>query len=282
MGLPDATRPGHRDHSRRLQVSFHLGQLPAPTQQRCGSRGQPAPRVRVWCSRGGSSRDRSQALVVGEDHRFDLPQPWAGLDAELLHEPLSDCAERRQRLGLPAGPVEGVHQQRPQLLAERVLGGKPAQDRDRVPRVVLHQHRHPGLGRLHPPLGQPGRLRRQSRCVESRERRPGPLHKRSVDVTGGQAVLEAGRVDAVWTQGKAVPDTRALHGGGSERRSELHHVGLQDLLRRPGRVLCPDQVDQPGDRDGLAADQRKRRQHGTPLGRAELDRVAGHGGRDTA
>ena len=51
-----------------------------------------------------------------EDHRLDLLQPGAGLDAELLHEPPSDSPVGRQRLDLRLDMDDRV------ALLEQLLG----------------------------------------------------------------------------------------------------------------------------------------------------------------
>ena len=51
-----------------------------------------------------------------------LAQGRAGLDAQLGIQHPPGVAERRQRLGLPPGPVQREHQLPAQPLAQRMLG----------------------------------------------------------------------------------------------------------------------------------------------------------------
>jgi hypothetical protein len=53
-----------------------------------------------------------------------LAQGGAGVDAELVAQQAGGLAEGLQRVGLPAGAVEGVHLQLAQPFAQRVGGGQ--------------------------------------------------------------------------------------------------------------------------------------------------------------
>jgi hypothetical protein len=54
--------------------------------------------------------------VPAEDPAFQLLQLGSRLDADLLDQRGPGAPAHLQRLGLPAGPVEGEHEQRVELL----------------------------------------------------------------------------------------------------------------------------------------------------------------------
>ena len=58
---------------------------------------------------------------------MQLPQLGAGIDAELIGDQLAGLRVGLQGLRLPARGVQGLHEQGPQLLPERVIGEQPAQ-----------------------------------------------------------------------------------------------------------------------------------------------------------
>ena len=63
---------------------------------------------------------RRQSGVVPQDRLLELPQLRAGLDSELVDEPLPAVAVARKRVGLSTVAVEGQHQLPQHVLVERL------------------------------------------------------------------------------------------------------------------------------------------------------------------
>lgn len=76
-----------------------------------------------------------QTRVRFEDAGVQGPQFLAGLDAQLLHQFAAGLLIDVQRFCLPPGPVQGQHQQAPEVFAQRVVHGCRTQ--------LLHQLRMP-------------------------------------------------------------------------------------------------------------------------------------------
>ena len=82
---------------------------------------------------------------MGEDRLLELAQLAAGFEAQLAGEPVAQVAERRERVGVPAGAVEREHLLPAQPLAQRVLGDERLQ----LPRDVgVAAEREVGLDAL--------------------------------------------------------------------------------------------------------------------------------------
>ena len=65
---------------------------------------------------------RRQRDVLRENRLLECAQVRARLDAEILDETVAGLVVGRERVGLPAGPVERQHEQAAQALAIRLLG----------------------------------------------------------------------------------------------------------------------------------------------------------------
>jgi hypothetical protein len=93
---------------------------------------------------------------VPEDRAFELLELRARLDPQLADQGRPGDAVGGQRVGHPAGAVEREHQQRPHVLAQRVLGGEVAQRDDGAPVAAEREvGLHPEDERLKAQLLQP-------------------------------------------------------------------------------------------------------------------------------
>ena len=183
-----------------------------------------------------------------------------GLDAELLDERLARAGVLRERLGLAPVAVQREHQLRAQTLAQR-LG------------------RDEGLQLRHE-LGVPSECevgvdplleRAQAQLLEARRvelRRAAPERERVTQsrrrdcrlgaACGRDQVVEAGEIDLLARDGGRVAGRAALDQVGAERAAQLRDIDLQRVLRRLGRLVAPQLVDQPLGGDGLARAEQQR------------------------
>src|SRR5439155_23375392 len=70
------------------------------------------------------STRRVEARVMLQDPPLELVELGAGLEAELIREPLPGCSQSGQRVGLTAGSVERKHQLTQEPLPQRMLTGE--------------------------------------------------------------------------------------------------------------------------------------------------------------
>ena len=95
-----------------------------------------------------------------EDLLLEATQLRRGLDSELVVEPATKPLERPQRLGLPAGPVQGEHQlsrlgrSRNGCSCTCVSNSPTSSRRQPSPQIGLDTH----LDRGEPQLFEPGTL----------------------------------------------------------------------------------------------------------------------------
>ena len=227
---------------------------------------------------------------LGQDLGLQGTQHGAGVDAELLGEPLAGPPQRRQRVALAVRAVERERQQPPPLLAQRLLGEQGLRLR----------HHHGGLAAVEPARAQllaghrpelveASRLRvGPLRAGEVGQRRPPPQRERlaqrahpgrGVLGVGGvlDETLEAPRVHPVVRpvvhpvlrpvvpgDGDAVAGPRADQhpaGGpcgtvGLQRAAQVGDVGLQAGGTARRRAALPEGVEQP-----LGADLVTPREH---------------------
>src|SRR5262249_20113537 len=78
-------------------------------------------------------------LGLPQDAHFQLPQRLTRLEAELVPQPCCASTVRRERLGLAPRAVQGEHEALQQLLAERMLGDKRFQLRNKL--AVMSQRK---------------------------------------------------------------------------------------------------------------------------------------------
>ena len=83
----------------------------------------------------GARRCRNSQIerrVAGEDGKFELLQPRAGLEPQLLGQAASERLVNLQRLRLPRRPVKGEHELAAQPLTQRVALSEFAELRHQV------------------------------------------------------------------------------------------------------------------------------------------------------
>ena len=215
---------------------------------------------------------RQQLLV-------DPGQLAARIDAELVGEAPPGLAEDAQRLGLPAAPVQGDHQQPGGLLAQRVGGRERGQLGHRRGGLPLgEQQIGPLLDRRGAQLGEPPPLRLGERAGHPGVRQAAPERKRLVhrprraaQVAGraqparrAEAPLEMLRVESAGTEPEQVA---AAPGDEHPRRrparpvrvsarpvrfehpAQTRHIGVNAAFRAGRRLVSPDRVDQLAARD---------------------------------
>ena len=215
-----------------------------------------------------------QLRVVGEDPLLELPERRTGIEAELLHHRGAVVLEGAERIGLPAGAVEGEHELRPHALAQRVLAREGLDLGDEVCRAATRQLRCEEL-----------LLGREPQLAEALRLRLRPLLVGELGV--GVAAPVAERL--------------AQHGGGADRiasrrehprlarhRLEPRHIEgvvgeLELVARRLGHHADPvgavDHPTDPGDvapQGGAGGGRRaRRRTPRRPAGRPTRRRCGG-------
>ena len=124
----------------------------------------------------GLGRWRSERRVLIQDRAVELLQRRAGVDPELLEEPLAGVGVDGERLGLPARAVEREHQLAVEALAERVCPRQRLQLGDeRVVAAAAEVGVDPVLRAGEPELVEAGDLGLRERLVEEvRECRAAP------------------------------------------------------------------------------------------------------------
>jgi len=101
-------------------------------------------------------RRAGQSGVVAKDRALELLQLRARLDPQLADQGRARAAVGGQRVGHPAAAVQREHQQRPHVLAQRVLGGEVTQRDDGAPVPAEREvGLHPEDERLQAQLFQP-------------------------------------------------------------------------------------------------------------------------------
>ena len=204
-------------------------------------------------SAGSCSRIRRSSARVGV----------AGREAELA-QLRGQPAVGLERLDLAPGAVEGEHQLRHQLLAQRVRRDQPPQHRDGLERAAeRHERAGAGLLGLGAHLLEPAHLRLRPLGVgDVAERRPAPQGQRALERRqrlggrraggGPDAALEAVRVELIG--GDREPVARALADEQRGRRAavavrlqERAQVGHAHRERARGGVagdVRPDGLEQ--------------------------------------
>ena len=281
-GLAHARRTDDRDQTPVAEVAIESVAVRPPADE--GRQGQRQTRLRR--PRNGLAPGRRlrqvEVGVLTDDGQLESAQRCAGLDPELLDQPIAQLPVRTERVGLTSAAVEGDHEVCPQLLTERIQAHRSLELADHGCMSAAGQLRgHTGFERGEPHLLQPDRLRSRKRCADLREGSAPPQGQRLLIRGDGFArrparscgsplsdqFLEAHMVDVdSGAQAVAAPD-RLDHRG---RRSERGDVPAR---RRPAarcqgidrKVLTPQVVDQPLAGHGLAEGQGEAR-HERSLG----------------
>ena len=109
------------------------------------------------CRRAGARC--GQRRVVRQDPAFEVAELGPGLETELGVEVGAALPVARERVGLPAGPIERGHQLHAKALPERMLDNEPVEIRNEL---LMPAEPKPGLApsldALQPELLQPQRL----------------------------------------------------------------------------------------------------------------------------
>ena len=258
-GLADTGRSDQRHQPPVTEQPIAGGDLVGPPDQRCRERGQVADRER-W--RGGPVDGAAEGGTVPQDLAFESAEVRSRFDAELLDQYVPHPGVRRQRIGLPAGPVERGDQRDPQSFAQRVPVDESFQLADHVAagaevdacgEVVLDQA-EADLVQPHPVGVQPVAVAGVDEDLAPEQRQPF-----AGDVHGGRRVAGPPRrgrgrgqgedvqgVDAglVHVQGVAAVAARDQVGA-TQRPPELGHLRLHRVLARAGGRGAPQVVDQP-------------------------------------
>ena len=228
---------------------------------------------------------------MGEHLPVHLRQRRRRFHAEPVDQHRPRPPERRERVGLPVGPVERGQQPPPQPLVARVPGDQRLQlghqlraGAGRQVRVeAVQQHAEP------PPL-PPGTLDGQRPGVrELLVRRAAPQPERFGEPAGrlggaaaGQRLppgrggaVEPGRVQHVRTHPQQVSRRPGDQLGGRPGRlqhpAQPRHVRPHGPLRTGRRLLAPQRVDQRRDADRAAGLRHEHRQPGTQPRPAEVE-----------
>ena len=290
-GLADPARAGERDHAHvRIGEQRRRGvEVGVAADQRVGRRRQRRHGNR---SRPPSlGQQQVEPRILGQHRALELLELAAGLEPEVLHQRAPGVAERVERLGLAAGPIQREHELRVQPLAVRVLGDQRLQLAGH--RDVLAQLELEGDALLegrHLQLGEPGRFGRgeaaqrhvlERPAAEEGERlAPEPGGGLRIAVAAGRAGALAQRLEARQVEllgldvdrvaGRA-RDDRLL---GPERAAQLREMHLHGLGGGGRRIVAPQLVDEPGGGHRVVpvGQQQDGQQHAL-LRRLELDRA---------
>ncbi|GAA3432847.1 hypothetical protein GCM10018954_024500 [Kutzneria kofuensis] len=211
---------------------------------------------------------------------MQFPQLRPGIGAEILGQPRPYGLVPAQRLGLPAGPVQGQHQLPGGAFVERVLGG-PGQQLRHERGVLAEAQPQVGVVQLggEPLAGQPAPLLDGPVGVQPGQRlappqREGPLeHRGIVGAPGlGDQASEQVHVDGQRILDEQRVAARPPHDRHAVDAAQPGQVAVQGAGGALRRVLAPHPVHQLVDRhDGVDVDEQGG-QH------ALLPRVADVGG----
>ena len=217
---------------------------------------------------GGCARGRSSAGILREDRRLHLPQRRARARAQLLGEHGPRPAGGGERVGLPAGAVQGQQEQPPPVLPQRLLRHPPLEVGQHLGMAAELQAglQQPGE-RTGPHLQQPAPLGLGEGgvrpvgvgvAVPQRQRR-GEVALGLSEVARGEAgvppcgaVGDEQRVDVRGADREGVAGSPSHHvaAGGARRPARFEgaaqpdDVRLERLARRRGWVAVPQRLRQ--------------------------------------
>ena len=255
-----------------------------------------APHEARGTAAGGARRRRLRARggalerrILGQDLLLQSLERGGGLEPELPVERAAEPVVCLERLGLAAGSVQREDQLPVQPLAERMaererldaaghLGGAPGGELGVDPILAageaeLLQVRPLDLGER---LGELGERRPAPQVERVREElgravRVAGLERRAPlgPEPGEPGEVERLRLDRDEVAGRLRPER--LRG---QRLAQLRDVDLHHLRRGPGRLVAPEVVHEPVDRDGPVRVQEEPGEERTRLAAAERDRLA--------
>ena len=149
---------------------------------------------------------------MAEDGSLQVPQRTAGVDAQVGSQRPAHPVIDRQRISLPAGPVQRQHQLAVQLLIQRIGGDHLLQLVDELvvlpgsqaglgqgpPDLRLQPLQPPGVANQARQVGHPGQRRTAPQVQRSAQvrHRPGGLGRRSALVQQPLSGLHVGTIRA--------------------------------------------------------------------------------------
>ena len=266
------------EHGQRGQVE-HGGEQPATIGL--------DRRLRRRCREG-------ERGILLEDAALELAQRGSRLDPELVDQGRARGAERVERFGLAPAAIQREHLQRPEALAQRVLGDERGELGRRLGvaparQVCLERALERDEAQLVDARGDRTRARLAGQV---RQRGAAPERQPGTQLGGGvggaipgqrvlgdaQVALEAPQIERVIGDGDGVAAPARADHVAAERFAQGRDVALHDVLGGLWRVVAPHAVDQPADWDGLVGVGEQDREHG-PLPRTAEGRghAVGHG-----
>ena len=232
--------------------------------------------------------------VVDEDRALEILVALAGLEAELVEQHPPTCGQDLERLRLTTAAVEREGEPFAGALSHRVLGAQLPQRRHRV---LVSSEGQLGveivLGALESQLLEAIRLGRSEPFVgDIDKRRSAPERQRPSGQGDGQLgvavhqgsppvvahALEASGVEARRCDADPVAGRDGLDRVCAQRRAELRHVDLHELLRRVRDIVAPEGVDEVVGGHHLVRAQQQHQEQRLHLRRGEndVDSVAPH------
>ncbi len=196
---------------------------------------------------------------------------------------VAGAAESGEGVALARGAIERERQERPQLLAQRVLADQLLELGDGLGVVTAVEPQLPQpLDGSHAELVEPGGLGVEGRRACAGVRLPAPeVERGGQPLDGGRAEQPAELVGVHGAFGhreRVSAGMGAQHlrrgagvAGGLEHPAQAGDVGLQRRLDAGRRVLAPDLVDEVLDRDRPAVGGGEQPDEGPRLGTAEVD-----------
>ena len=246
--------------------------------------------VQLWRQLRRVVAGRLELGVLAQDRLVQVAQLRTRFRADRLHEGSAEVAVGLERVGLPAGAIEGEHPLGVQALSQRLLGRDRLDLPDDLPVPAARQVAvHGQLDRPQAQLLQAADLAARERLVRDvGQRRAAPQHQRLARHPAGDQLLEAMSVQATVAQAQLVaaparedlPAVSALR----QRLAQLGDVELDHLVGSGRWLLAPQPFHEPVGRDGRALVQREQGEQGARLARADGHRLTAdadlHGSED--
>jgi hypothetical protein len=244
---------------------------------------------------------RCRVGLGGEQPGVQAPQFGPGLHPEFVDQSAADLLVRRQRVGLPSGPVQRQHEQPVQGFAKRVLDGQLLEFADDVPvPAQLQVEFQPLLEGGEAAFGEPVPFGVQQRAGQTVAERAAPQRQRRVQRLGGAGQVAGGsgaagpvyrplevvQVQTARRDGEQVSavgpgEQRGRGAPGAARLqhpAQRRHVFLHQVDRVRGCGLTPHLVDQPFPAHRLVGLQQQHREQHPGLHRPRVEHVAGDPG----
>jgi hypothetical protein len=287
-GLADPGRPDQGDQPAAADQPADGGEVLGPPDQGRGQGGQVAD---DQGRRRGGGRGGVEGGALPQDLALEVGQRPARLDAELVGQQPPHPPAGGERIGLPAGPVQGGGVGGPQAFAQRMLAHQPFQLGDEVAAgPEVDPGRRPVLEQAEPDLLEAGPVGMEPLAVagvgqdfapEQGQRLGGGLQRRvGVTVAAGRGRVRGQRghpegVDPAGIEGQGVAAMPAGdHGRVGQGPAQLGRLGLEGVAARGRGGLAPQVLDQPLGRDDLPGVQGQADQQLGGLARRHRERPA--------